>query len=106
MVKPEYQIVLLLMKLFIEIQCNCSFWPTSSLRSTVNNSNFLREAVIKNDVGRAALVAQRFSATYSPGRDPGDPGSGPTSGSLYDACFSLCLCLCLSLSSLCILMNK
>ena len=46
----------------------------------------------------AALVAQRFSAACSPGRDPGDPGWSPTSGSLRGACFSLCLCLCLSLS--------
>ena len=52
----------------------------------------------------AALVAQRFSATFGPGRDPGDPGSSPTSGSLHGACFSLCLCLCLSI---CVsLMNK
>ena len=45
-----------------------------------------------------ALVAQRFSTTFSPGHDPGDPGSNPTSGSLHGACFSLCLCLCFSLS--------
>ena len=38
---------------------------------------------------RATPVAQRFSAAYSPGRDPGDPGSSPTSGSLRGACFSL-----------------
>ena len=48
--------------------------------------------------GRAAPVAQRFSAAYSSGRDPGDLGSSPTSGSLHGACFSLWLCLCLSLS--------
>uniref|UniRef100_A0A8P0PN94 Bax inhibitor 1 n=1 Tax=Canis lupus familiaris TaxID=9615 RepID=A0A8P0PN94_CANLF len=40
---------------------------------------------------RAARVAQRFSATFSPGCDPGDPGSSRTSGSLRGACFSLCL---------------
>ena len=45
----------------------------------------------------AALVAQRFSATFSLGCDPGDPGSSPMSGSLHEACFSFCLCLCLSL---------
>ena len=44
---------------------------------------------------RAARVAQRFSATFSPGPDSGDPGLRPTSGSLHGACFSLCLCLCL-----------
>ena len=43
-------------------------------------------------------VAQRFSATFSPGHDPGGLGSSPTSGSLHGACFSLCLCLCFSLS--------
>ena len=42
-------------------------------------------------------MAQRFSATFSPGRDPGDPESSPASGSLHGACFTLCLCLCLSL---------
>ena len=46
----------------------------------------------------AAQVAQRFSAAFSPGRDPGDRGLSPTSGSLHGACFSLCLCLRLSLS--------
>ena len=29
----------------------------------------------------AARVAQQFSTTFSPGRDPGDSGSNPTSGS-------------------------
>ena len=47
---------------------------------------------------RAAWVAQQFSATFSPRRDPGDLGPSPTSDSLHGACFSLCLCLCLSLS--------
>ena len=47
---------------------------------------------------RAARVAQRFSAAFSPGRDPGDPGLSPMMGSPCGACFSLCLCLCLSLS--------
>ena len=52
---------------------------------------------------RAARVAQRFSAAFSPGRDPGDSGLSPTSGSLHGACFSLCLCLCLSLTfALCV----
>ena len=46
----------------------------------------------------AALVAQQFSAAFSPGHDPGVPGLSPTSGSLHGACFSLYLCLCLSLS--------
>ena len=41
---------------------------------------------------RAARVAQRFSAAFSPGRDPGVPGSSPTSGSLH---WSLLLPLCL-----------
>ena len=50
------------------------------------------------------LVAQRFSATFSPGHDPGVSGSSPTLGSLCGTCFSLCLCLCLSLSVS--LMNK
>ena len=45
----------------------------------------------------AAQVAQRFSAAFSPGRDPGVSGSSPTSDSLHGASFSLCLCLCLSL---------
>ena len=43
-------------------------------------------------------VAQWFSTTFSPGRDPGDLGSSPTSVSLHGACFSLCLCFSLSLS--------
>ena len=47
---------------------------------------------------RAAWVAQRFSATFSPGPDLGDPGSSPTSGSLNGACFPFCLCLCFPLS--------
>ena len=47
---------------------------------------------------RAAWVAQRFSAAFSPGCDPGDLGLGPTLGSLHGACFPLCLCLCLSFS--------
>ena len=52
---------------------------------------------------RATWVAQRFSATFSPGPDPGGLGSSPTSGSLHGACFSLCLCLCRSLAlSLCV----
>ena len=50
----------------------------------------------------APWVAQRFSASFSPGPDPGDLGSSPASGSLHGACFSLCLCLCLSLSPLCV----
>ena len=59
---------------------------------------------IKRDEAWAAQVAQRFSATFSPGPDPGDQGSSPISGSLHGACFSLCLCLCLSFSVT--LMNK
>ena len=51
----------------------------------------------------AARVTQRFSAAFSPGRDPGDLGSSPTLGSLRGACFSLCLSLPLSLS---VSMNK
>ena len=47
---------------------------------------------------RAAWLAQRFSAVFSPGREPGEAGSSPMSGFLHGACFSLCLCLCLSLS--------
>ena len=43
---------------------------------------------------RAAWVAQRFSAAFSPGYDPRDLGSSPTLGSLHGACFSLCLYLC------------
>ena len=54
----------------------------------------------------AAQVAQRFSATCSPGCDPGDPGWSPTSGSLHGACFSLPVSLCLSLSLSVFLMNK
>ena len=46
----------------------------------------------------AALVAQRFSAAFSPGRDPGDLGSSPMSGSLHEACFSLSLPVSLPLS--------
>ena len=63
----------------------------------------LRDGKQKVDVAcqngklQAAQVARRFSATFSPGRDPGVPGLSPTSGSLQGACFSLCLCLCLSL---------
>ena len=34
---------------------------------------------------RAARVAQRFSAAFSPGPDPGEPGSSPMSGSLDGA---------------------
>ena len=49
-------------------------------------------------VKRAAQVAQRFCAAFSPGCDPGDLGLSPVSGSLHGACFSLCLCLCFSLS--------
>ena len=53
---------------------------------------------VRKEKCRAARVAQRFSAAFSPGPDPRDLGSSPTSGSLQGACFSLCLCLCLSLS--------
>ncbi|XP_072612004.1 methionine synthase isoform X6 [Vulpes vulpes] len=49
---------------------------------------------------RAARVAQRFSAAFSPGCDPGDLGSSLTSGFWQGACFFLCLCLCPSLSPL------
>ena len=62
----------------------------------------------------AALVAQQFSAAFSPGCDPGDRELSPPSGSLDEAYFSLslclCLCLCLSISLLSsppfFLMNK
>ena len=37
---------------------------------------------------RDPCVAQRFSTTFSPGRDPGDLGWSPMSGSLHGACFS------------------
>ena len=57
-------------------------------------------------LSRAAGVAQRFSATFSPGGDTGDPRSSPTSGSLHGACFSLWLCLCLSLSLCLSWLNK
>ena len=40
---------------------------------------------------RAAWVTQRYSATFSLGRDPGDLESSPTLGSLHGACFSFCL---------------
>ena len=60
--------------------------------------NNKRKVKLKLTPQRAARVAQRFSAAFSPGPDPGDLGSSPTSGSLHGACFSLCLCLCLSLS--------
>ena len=56
------------------------------------------------EMNRAAWVAQRFSASFSPRLGPGILGSSPTSGSVHGACFSLCLCLCLSLSVS--LMNK
>ena len=52
---------------------------------------------IKNK-GRAARVAQRFSAAFSPGCDPGVLRSSPTGGSLHGACLSLCLHLSLPLS--------
>ena len=48
--------------------------------------------IIEDHLG-AAPMAQRFSATFSPGRDPGDPGSSPALGSLHGACLSLCFCL-------------
>uniref|UniRef100_A0A8C0KMJ3 Reticulon n=1 Tax=Canis lupus dingo TaxID=286419 RepID=A0A8C0KMJ3_CANLU len=49
----------------------------------------LHSFLLPNNNYRAAPVAQQFSATYSPGRDPGDPGSSPTSGSLHGTCSSL-----------------
>ena len=52
----------------------------------------VREQVCAQKPGPwAAGVAQRFSATFSPGPDPRDLGSSPTLGSLHGACFSLCL---------------
>uniref|UniRef100_A0A8C0KMS4 Reticulon n=1 Tax=Canis lupus dingo TaxID=286419 RepID=A0A8C0KMS4_CANLU len=50
----------------------------------------LHSFLLPNNNYRAAPVAQQFSATYSPGRDPGDPGSSPTSGSLHGTCSSSC----------------
>ena len=63
-------------------------------------------SLLKSSHSPAARVAQRFSATFSPGCDLGDPGSSPKSDSLHGACFSLCLCLCLSLPLSVSLMNK
>ena len=49
---------------------------------------------------RAALMAQWFSATFSPGHDPGDLGLSPMSGSVEpaspSACVSASLSVCLS----------
>ena len=46
---------------------------------------------VKNRATRAAWAAQRFSAAFSPERDPGHRGSSPTSGSPMSLPFSLCL---------------
>ena len=71
-------------------------WPSifnlvyHTLRYTWNHVN------VKRIFFRAALVAQRFSATFSSGRDPRDPVSSPMSDSLHWAWFSLCLSLYVS----------
>ena len=64
----------------------------------IKNSIDRAEVADRSKTNRASLVAQQFSATFSPGSDPGDPGWSPMSGSLRGTCFSLWLCLCLSLS--------
>ena len=51
---------------------------------------------IKMELG-AAQVAQRFSATFGPGRDPGDPGSGPWAPCMEPASPSACVSAALSL---------
>ena len=71
-------------------------YPSSESLTPVPRDSCLFPSMTKTS-GRAALVAQWFSATFSPGHDPGDLGSSPALGSLHGVCFSLCLCLCLSL---------
>ena len=46
----------------------------------------------------AAWVAQQFSATFSPGRDPGDLGSSPTSAPAWSLLLPLPVSLPFSLS--------
>uniref|UniRef100_A0A8C0SI00 L-lactate dehydrogenase B chain n=2 Tax=Canis lupus familiaris TaxID=9615 RepID=A0A8C0SI00_CANLF len=75
-----------------------SFTPTLNMPGPSFFSSVTSwDPMYKFNIG-AALVAQRFSAAFSPGPDPGDLGSSPMSGSLHGACFSLCLCLYLFLS--------
>ena len=45
---------------------------------------------------RAAPVAQRFSAAFSPGPDPGPPGSLGVEPASPSGCVSASLCVCLS----------
>ena len=42
-------------------------------------------------LSQAAQVAQRFSASFSPGPDPVVLGSSPMSGSLHGVCLSISL---------------
>ena len=78
--------------------------PNSSYESSTDYvgglSFYSRPAATRAQIcsNGAALVAQQFSAAFSPGPDPGDLGSSPTSGFLHGACFSLCLSLSVCLS--------
>ena len=47
----------------------------------IKNSIDRAEVADRSKTNRASLVAQQFSATFSPGSDPGDPGWSPMSGS-------------------------
>ena len=73
----------------------CQIFLPSIFLKFIHIVAYISSTFFLNADWQAALVAQRFSATFRPGCDPGDLGSSPISGSPHGACSSLCLCLCL-----------
>ena len=64
---------LLLLSLFF-----ASFFPFEELWNKLSTQTcYINHRITSKKETRAARVAQQFSATFSPGRDPGDPGLSP-----------------------------